>query len=93
MITWKQGCQFDFFEAKFVIFGFFNFGIKAKRNLATFGQLDFLCRFDRFIVDFGRFLDNVFGHRMLNFYWKLCTRIQIFCGCFMLLGLQFQVTL
>jgi len=47
--------------------------------LATFGQLDFLCRFDRFIVDFGRFLDTVFGqnakflletlHENSNFLW------------------------
>ena len=32
--------------------------------------------------------------RMINFYWKLCTRLYnfLFC-CFMILGLQFQITL
>jgi len=42
----------------------------------------------------GRFLDTVSGHIMINFHWKLCTRTYnfLFC-CFMLIDLQFQVTL
>ena len=102
-----QGCQFGFFEAKIVIFGlfttpsaFFYFWKKANWNLAFFGHLDFLCRFGRFKDDFGRFLstgrflDTASGHRIINFHWKLWTRIYnfLFC-CFMLIDLQFQVTL
>jgi len=95
-----------FFEDKFVIFGVFQLlwlFLLLKKVQITFGffdNLDFLCRFCRFTFDFGRFLgtgrflDTVSGHRMLNFYWKLCTRIYNFSFfCFMLLGLQFQVTL
>ena len=79
-----------FFEDKFVIFGVFQLlwlFLLLKKVQITFGffdQLDFLCRFCRFTFDFGRFLgtgrflDTVSGHRMLNFYWKLCTRIYIF---------------
>jgi len=44
-------------------------------NLACFGEFDFLCGFGRFEDDFGRFLGTVSGHRMINFHWKLCTRI------------------
>jgi len=50
-------------------------------------------RFDGFKHDFGRFLDTsrymdtVFGHRMIKFYCKLFTRILCF------LGLLFQITL
>jgi len=52
-----------------------------------FGELDFLCRFGRFKDDFGRFLvtgrfvDTVSGHRMMNFVWKLWTRIYNFLFC------------
>ena len=61
-----QGCQFGFFEAKFVIFGlfstplaFFYFLKKAKWNLfflAFSTESHFLYRFGRFKDDFGRFL-------------------------------------
>jgi len=54
---WHQGCQFGFFEAKFVIFGLFStllaFFMFEKRPdeiwlfLAFFGELDFLYRFGR----------------------------------------------
>jgi len=68
--------------------------------MAFFGSIDFLCRFGTFKDDFGRFmgtgrfLDTVSGRRMINFHWKLCTRIYnfLFC-CFMLINLQFQVAL
>jgi len=45
--------------------------------LVCFGHLDFLCRFDRFKDDFGRFLgtdqflDTVSGQRMINFHLAL----------------------
>ena len=58
---------------------------KCQRNFGFFGQLDFLCKFGRFKDDFGgflgtgRFLDTVYGHRMIHFYWKLCTRFILFC--------------
>ena len=90
-----QGCQFGFFEAKFVIFSlfstplaFFYFWKKVKFHLAFFMSIwqhsDFLCRFGKF-NDFGRFLDTASGHRMINYHWKLCMRIDnfLFC-CFML---------
>jgi len=45
------------------------------------------------ILGTGRFLDTISGHRIINFYWKLCTRIYNLLFCyFILLGLQFQVT-
>ena len=76
----QQCCQFGFFQL-FV----FLFWKNAKRTLAFFGELDFLCKFGRFKDDFGgflgtgRFLDTVYGHRMIHFYWKLCTRFILFC--------------
>jgi len=83
--TSNQGCQFGFFEAKFVIEAkAFLRQKNAQWNLNFFGHLDFLCRFGRFKDDFGRFvgtgrfLDTVSGHRMINFHWKLCTRIYNF---------------
>jgi len=49
--------------------------------------------FGRFLGT-GRFLDTVSGHRMINFHYKLCTRIYKFLFCYyMLINLQFQVTL
>ena len=37
---------------------------------------------------------SISGHRMLNFNWKPCTRIHNFLFyCFMLVGMQFQVTI
>jgi len=87
---WHQGCQFGFFEAKFVIFGLFStllaFFMFEKRPdeiwlfLAFFGELDFLYRFGGFL-DTGRFLNTVSGHRKINFDWKLCTRICNFLFC------------
>jgi len=83
--TSNQGCQFGFFEAKFVIEAkAFLRQENAQWNLNFFGHLDFLWRFGRFKDDFGRFLstgrflDTVSGHRMINFHWKLCTRIYNF---------------
>ena len=39
-------------------------------------------------------LDTVSRHRLIHFYWKLFTRIYNFLlCCFMLLGLQFKITL
>jgi len=55
--------------------------------LAFFGKFHFLCRFCTFEDDLGRFLgtgrflDIVSGHRMINFHWKLCTRICNFLFC------------
>jgi len=41
-----------------------------------------------------RFLDTVSGHRIINFHWKLYTRIYNFLFCYyMLINLQFQATL
>jgi len=68
--------------------------------LAIFGELDFYVDladlkmiFGR-LLGTGRFLATVSWHRMINFYWELCTRIHefLFC-CYMLLGLHFQITL
>jgi len=74
------------FEAKFVIFGFFSTPLacwlsfifeKGQMKFGFFGLLDFLCRFDGFKDGFwqisgtGKFLDTIFGHRMINFCWKL----------------------
>ena len=78
-----------------VIFGLFStqsFFIFEKCQMKfalfwPFGELDFLCRFGRFKDDFGRFLvtgrfvDTVSGHRMMNFVWKLWTRIYNFLFC------------
>jgi len=51
-----QCCQFGYFEAKFIIFGFFStplafiiFG-KTPNEIWLFGQLDFLCRFGRKMI-------------------------------------------
>jgi len=105
-----QCCQVGFFGPNLSFLAFFQllrlffiFEKKPKKIwlfLAFFGQLDFLCRFGRFKDDFGRFLgtgrflSTVSGHRMVNFYWKLCTRNHKFpfC-CFVLLGLEFRVAL
>jgi len=38
----------------------------------------FLCGFSRFKDDLGRFLDTVTGHRMVNFYCKLCTTVDFY---------------
>jgi len=98
-LFWGQICKFLAF---FNSFGLFYFWKKAKWNwafLAIFGHLDFLCRFRRFKDNFGRFLgtsrflDTLSGRRMINFHWKLCTRIDNFFCCFVLINLQFQVTL
>ena len=58
-----QGCQFGYFEAKFVIFGLFSTPLdffqkwkKAKWNSAFFGHIDFSCQFGGFRDDFDRFL-------------------------------------
>jgi len=54
--------------------------------LAFFGHINFLCRFGRSEDDFGRFmgtgrfLETASGRRMINFHWKLCTRIYNFCS-------------
>jgi len=61
-----QGCQFAFFEAKFVMFGLFSILCTFFKNekrpnaiwifLAFFGHIDFSCQFGGFKDDFGRFL-------------------------------------
>ena len=63
---------------------FFNsFGFLFLKK-GSFWPIGFLCRFGRFKDGFGRFLgtgrflDTAYGHRMTNFYWKLCTRIYNF---------------
>ena len=80
-----QGCQFDFFSGQICDFWVswtplaFLFLEKGQMKLNFFWPIRFLYRFGRFEVDFGRFLGTVSGHWMLNFYWKLCTRIHNFC--------------
>ena len=85
-----QGCQFGFFEAKFVIFGFLSsplaFFSFLEKGEAFFGQLDFLCRFGRLKDGFGRFLYAVFRHRMIYIFVRNSAReFIIFCfavSCF-----------
>ena len=74
--------------AFFNSFGIYNFLKNGQIKFGYLGQLHFLCRFGRFLCT-GRLLDTVYGHTMLNFYWKLCTKIHyfLFC-CFMVLDLQ-----
>ena len=109
-LGYKQGCRLGFFEAKFVLAFFqllwpFLFLKKGQMLafFAFFGHLDFLYRFGRFTDYFGRFLGtsqfldtvvSVSGQRMINFHWKLCTKVYnfLFC-CLMLTNLQFQVAL
>jgi len=78
----------------------FLFLIKGRLEFGFFWPIRFFMSIWQIKDDFsrylgtGKFLETVSGHTMINFYWKLCTRIHnfLFC-CFMLLGLQFQVTL
>jgi len=66
--------------AFFNSFGIFNFLKNGQIKFGYLGQLDFLCRFGRLLCT-GRLLDTVSGHTMLNFYWKLCTKIHDFLFC------------
>ena len=92
-----QSANIDYFEFFAVLpvwlfstpldFFFLRKGQMKFDFLAFLGRLDFLCRFGRFTNDFirflgtGRFLDTVYGHRMIYFYRNLCTRIYNFLFC------------
>jgi len=84
--VWLFWGQIYKFWLSFNIFGFFIF--EKKPNEIFLWPIRFFCRIGRFkddVVKFlvpGRFLDIVYGHRMINFYWKLCTRIYNFLFCF-----------
>jgi len=71
-LVWGQICNFCLFEL-FWIFLLFE---KGQMNYFwPFLTNSIFFRFGRLKDDFSRYLATVSGHRMIHFYWKLCTTI------------------